>query len=282
MQEENYMRRCLELAILGRGSVAPNPMVGALLIYEKVIIGEGYHEHYGQPHAEVNCLNSVKPVDRGSIEESTMYVSLEPCAHFGKTPPCADLLIGKKIKRVVVGCIDSNKEVGGKGIQRMREAGLEVQIGVLENECRRVNERFFTFHEKKRPYLILKWAQSMDGIIGTGTEERLFISNRYTNRLVHKWRTEEAAILVGTRTALQDDPLLTSRKWPGHNPKRIIIDKELKIPSTHQVYNDEAYTIIFNDIKNAERKYIKSNVINGLDLKTKKTLKEVYFKAFNN
>ena len=260
--EEHFMKRCLQLAGLGMGNTAPNPLVGAVLVYNERIIGEGYHEHYGQGHAEVNCLNSVKEEDRKLIPQSTMYVSLEPCSHFGKTPPCADLLIKMKVKKVVVGCVDINEEVAGRGIKRMQDAGIEVQSGILESESRELNKRFFTFHEKKRPFIILKWAQSLDGFIGSGTEERIFLSNQYTNRLVHKWRSEEASILVGTNTALQDDPVLTTRLWPGKNPKRILLDRNLVVPETHRIFRDKAYTIIFNDQKNEERNnivYIKNN-----------------------
>ncbi len=267
MIEEHFMRRCLQVAGLGIGYTAPNPMVGAVLVYNDRIIGEGYHEHYGQGHAEVNCLESVNEGNKEFISQSTMYVSLEPCSHFGKTPPCADLLIQVKVKKVVVGCVDVNEEVAGKGIKRMQNAGIEVQSGVLESECRELNKRFFTFHENKRPFIILKWAQSLDGFIGSGTEERIFLSNQYTNRLVHKWRSEEASILVGTNTALQDDPLLTTRLWPGKNPKRILMDRNLIIPETHQLFSDKAYTIIFNVQKSEERNnliYIKTEQPNSL------------------
>lgn len=247
------MERCISLATLGFGYAAPNPMVGAVLVYNQRIIGEGYHAQYGQAHAEVNCINSVKEEDEKFISESTMYVSLEPCSHFGKTPPCADLLVKMKVKKVVVGCVDSNAEVSGRGIKRMQESGIEVVTGVLKEECRQLNKRFFTFHEKKRPYIILKWAQSMDGFIGSGSKERIYISNQYSNRLVHKWRSEEAAILVGTSTALNDNPVLTTRLWPGNNPTRILLDRKLVVPETHGIFNDKACTIIANDHKNMER-----------------------------
>ncbi len=247
------MQRCIRLAELGKGNTAPNPLVGAVLVYDDRIIGEGYHQQYGRPHAEVNCLNSVKEEDKEFISRSTMYVSLEPCSHFGKTPPCADLIVEKKIKKVMVGCVDVNEEVAGKGIKRMQNAGIEVQSGILESECRELNQRFFTFHQKQRPFILLKWAQSLDGFIGSGTDERILISNQYTNRLVHKWRSEETAILVGTNTALQDDPVLTTRLWPGNNSTRILLDRNLLIPETHRIFNDKAYTIIFNDHKNEER-----------------------------
>jgi diaminohydroxyphosphoribosylaminopyrimidine deaminase/5-amino-6-(5-phosphoribosylamino)uracil reductase len=268
LKEEYFMRRCLQIAALGLGNTAPNPMVGAVLVYNNRIIGEGYHRQYGQAHAEVNCLNSVKPGDTEFISKSTMYVSLEPCSHYGKTPPCADLLIKNGVKKVVVGCLDVNEEVAGRGIKKMQQGGVEVQSGILESECRELNKRFFTFHKNKRPYIILKWAQSLDGFIGSGTDERIFLSNPYTNRLVHKWRSEEASILVGTNTALQDDPVLTTRLWTGNNPKRILLDRKLSVPDTHRIYNDEAYTIIFNDQKNEERNnliYIKIVDPNSLE-----------------
>ncbi len=211
-------------------------MVGAVLVYDNKIIGEGYHQKYGKAHAEVNCINSVRQEDKFLVEKSTLYVSLEPCSHYGKTPPCVDLIIKNKIKKVVIGCIDVYKEVAGKGIQKLQDAGVEVVTGVLEKECIDLNKRFFTFQQKFRPYIILKWAQSFNGKIAAKTSsstteeainKRTFISNDYSNRLVHKWRSEEAAILVGTNTVLQDDPLLTTRLWTGKNAIRIIIDKEL-------------------------------------------------------
>jgi diaminohydroxyphosphoribosylaminopyrimidine deaminase / 5-amino-6-(5-phosphoribosylamino)uracil reductase len=247
------MKRCIQLAKQGAGKVAPNPMVGAVLVYENRIIGEGYHQKYGEAHAEVNCVNSVKEEDKPFIEKSTLYVSLEPCAHFGKTPPCTNLIISQKIKKVVIGCTDIYKEVSGKGIQKLKDAGVEVIVGVLEKECIDLNKRFFTFHQKRRPYIILKWAQSANGKIGSLEGERILISNDYTNRLVHKWRSEESAILVGTNTALKDNPHLTTRWWQGKNPTRIFIDKELKLPHTLNLFNDEADTIVFNLYKNEER-----------------------------
>jgi diaminohydroxyphosphoribosylaminopyrimidine deaminase/5-amino-6-(5-phosphoribosylamino)uracil reductase len=221
------------------------------LVYENKIIGEGYHKKFGEAHAEVNCINSVEEKNRSLIERSTIYVSLEPCAHHGKTPPCADLIIHKRIKKVVIGCMDIYKEVAGKGIEKLRNAGVEVVSGVLEDECRDLNRRFFTFHQKKRSYIILKWAQSANGKIGSKANERILISNDYTNRLVHKWRGEEAAILIGTNTALKDDPSLTTRFWKGKNPVRIVIDKQLKLPSSLKIFNREAPTIIFNCLKNS-------------------------------
>lgn len=248
---EKYMIRCIQLAKMGAGDVAPNPMVGAVLVYQNKIIGEGYHQKYGEAHAEVNCINNVDKKAKSLIKKSTIYVSLEPCAHHGKTPPCADLIIKNKIKKVVIGCQDIYKEVAGKGIEKLQNADVEVITGVLEKECKELNKRFFTFHQKQRPYIILKWAQSINGKIGANDNERILISNDYSNRLVHKWRSEESAILVGTNTGLKDNPSLTTRFWKGNNPVRIVIDKELKLPSSANLFSKEANTVIFNLIKNA-------------------------------
>lgn len=244
------MSRCLQLAKLGAGYVAPNPMVGAVLVHDDTIIGEGYHKKYGEAHAEVNCINSVSDENKRLIENSIMYVSLEPCSHFGKTPPCSDLIIQQKIKRVIIGCSDIYEEVAGKGIEKLRNAGVQVVTGVLENESRDLNKRFFTFHNVKRPYIILKWAQSANAKVGS-KYERVLISNNYSNRLVHKWRSEEAAILVGKNTILQDDPELTTRLWKGKNPTRIVIDPNLELPASSKVFNREAKTIIYNVLKSA-------------------------------
>jgi diaminohydroxyphosphoribosylaminopyrimidine deaminase / 5-amino-6-(5-phosphoribosylamino)uracil reductase len=258
-RDEQYMNRCLRLAKLGAGNVAPNPMVGAVLVYEDKIIGEGYHQKYGEVHAEVNCINNVEEENKFLIEKCTLYVSLEPCSHFGKTPPCADLIIRNKIKKVVIGCKDIYKEVSGTGIQRLQNAGTEVITGILEKECIKLNNRFFIFHQNFRPYILLKWAQTANGKIGS-SEKRILISNEYSNRLVHKWRSEEAAILVGTNTALHDDSLLTTRLWQGKNAVRIIIDTKLKLPSFLNIFNTDARTLIYNLAKNSTEKnlvYIK-------------------------
>lgn len=257
--DEKYMYRCLELAKRGAGNVAPNPMVGAVLVNNDRVIGEGYHQVYGGSHAEPNCLASVPEEDSGLITQSVMYVSLEPCAHFGKTPPCADLIIKHRIPKVVVGCRDPFKEVSGKGIEKLRSGGVEVQQGVLENRCREVNKRFFSFHTEHRPYIILKWAQTANGFIAplnSARGEALHISNEFTNRLVHKWRSEEAAILVGTNTALIDDPRLTTRLWRGNNPTRLVIDMDLKIPATSKIFNSEAKTVVFNKVMHEEKENV--------------------------
>ncbi len=247
------MQRCIELARLGAGSVAPNPMVGAVLVYNGLIIGEGYHRQYGQAHAEVNCIQSVAPEHRELISSSVLYVSLEPCAHHGKTPPCADLIIEKRIPDVVIGCRDPFKEVDGKGIEKLQAAGVRVITGVLEAACRALNKRFLTFHEQHRPYTILKWAQTADGRIAGEDDNRLLISNEYSNRLLHKWRSEEAAILVGTNTALLDNPLLTTRLWPGNNPQRVVVDMALRLPASLRVFDGSVRTIVLNNLRHEEK-----------------------------
>ena len=243
---ELYMQRCLQLAQMGEGHTAPNPMVGAVLVHDDIIIGEGYHEQYGKPHAEVNCINSVKEEHQHLIAESTLYVSLEPCAHYGKTPPCADRIIAEKIPRVIIGCRDPFKQVDGKGIEKLQAANVDITVGVLEKECIQLNKRFFTFHQQHRPYIILKWSQTMNGKIAAATTERLFITNEFTNCLVHKWRSEEAAILVGTKTALMDNPSLTNRLWNGNNPMRLVIDMQMNFPNSMNIFDKAAPTIIFN------------------------------------
>jgi diaminohydroxyphosphoribosylaminopyrimidine deaminase/5-amino-6-(5-phosphoribosylamino)uracil reductase len=247
------MRRCLRLAALGRGSVAPNPMVGSVLVHEGRIIGEGWHREYGQAHAEVNCIASVRVEDRPLIPYSTLYVSLEPCAHYGKTPPCASLILEQKIPRVVVGCRDPFGQVNGKGIEMLQSAGVEVVTGVLEDECRALNKRFFTFHTLHRPYVLLKWAQTADGKIANEDYSRVLISHEQSNRLVHKWRSEEMAILVGTNTALFDDPELTTRLWPGSNPTRLVVDMDLRLPSSLKLFNGSVRTIVFNKHRHDEK-----------------------------
>ncbi len=246
VDDKLYMNRCIQLARLGVGIVAPNPMVGALLVHEGKIIGEGYHEKYGESHAEVNCLKSVLPENTALIASSTMYVSLEPCSHYGKTPPCADLIIEKKIPKVVIGVTDPFHKVKGKGIEKLKSAGIQVQIGVLENESKELNRRFFRFHELKRPYIILKWAQSANSLMGSSEGKRIQISNEYSRRLVHKWRSEEASILVGTNTARSDDPELSNRFWNGRNPIRLVIDMDLKLPSSLKLFDESIPTVVFN------------------------------------
>lgn len=256
------MLRCLELAEKGIYGASPNPVVGAVLVHEDRIIGEGWHEQYGEAHAEVNCLNAVHKEDRHLLPRSTLYVSLEPCAHHGKTPPCSGLIILSKILRVVVGCGDPFASVNGKGIQQLRAAGIEVTENVLEKECRQLNKRFFCMQLNKRPYIILKWAQTANGITGTGNKERMLISNATTNRLVHRWRSEESAIMVGFNTAKLDDPKLDNRLWPGRTPLRMVYDPQLQLPGNLQLFTDGGKTIIFNQKKSgieAQLEYVQTN-----------------------
>jgi diaminohydroxyphosphoribosylaminopyrimidine deaminase / 5-amino-6-(5-phosphoribosylamino)uracil reductase len=253
---EKYMKRCLELAQLGAGNVSPNPMVGCVIVHNERITGEGFHEKYGQAHAEVNALNNVGNQDL--LKESTLYVTLEPCAHFGLTPPCADLIIAKKIPRVVIGTIDSFAKVAGRGIERMIKAGIDVQVGILEKECRELNKRFFTFHEKKRPYIFLKWAETADGFIDferTKNEfgEPTWITGVKALVRVHQMRAVEDAILVGTNTALKDNPSLTVRHCPGKNPVRLVIDNHLRLPDTLHLFDGTVKTIVFNSVKSEEK-----------------------------
>lgn len=257
------MQRCIELALRAAGFVAPNPMVGAVLVHEDKIIGEGYHRQYGQAHAEVNCIRSVAAGDQHKIAASTLYVSLEPCAHFGKTPPCADLIISQKIPSVVIGCRDPFPAVNGKGIEKLLTAGITVTEPVMENECRALNRRFFTFHEKRRPYIILKWAQTANGRIAGGSEERLHISGEFSNRLVHRWRSEEAAIMVGTQTALLDNPQLNNRLWSGATPVRIVLDRALKLPTDLHLFDGKARSIVLNEQRQETKGLLHYHRLNG-------------------
>lgn len=249
MEDEKYMRRCLQLAANGLCNTAPNPMVGAVLVCDGKIIGEGYHVRCGQAHAEVNAIRSVQ--DPSLLKHSTLYVSLEPCSHYGKTPPCADLIVEKEIPRIVVGCRDPFEKVAGRGIQKLREAGREVVVGVLEEECRELIRRFITFHTFRRPYVTLKWAQSADGYIDVertgGTP--VILSNEMTRMWVHKRRAEHAAILVGTRTALLDNPALTVRDWYGSSPVRVVIDRQGVLPDRLHLMDGLAPTLVFTEKK---------------------------------
>jgi len=253
--QDLYMHRCLQLAELGVGYVAPNPMVGAVLVCNDKIIGEGYHHRYGDAHAEPNALNSVKEVEL--LGQSTLYVSLEPCSHYGKTPPCADLIVLSGIPRVVIGTLDPNPKVAGKGVEKLRNAGVEVIVGVLETECRELNKRFFIFQEHKRPYVLLKWAQTRDGFMDRVrtdvSEPPLQISNNITRQLTHKMRSENQSILVGANTVLLDNPSLTVRNWSGKSPVRIAIDRQRRIPDNFNLMDGSLQTIIFTE-KDAENR----------------------------
>jgi diaminohydroxyphosphoribosylaminopyrimidine deaminase/5-amino-6-(5-phosphoribosylamino)uracil reductase len=243
---EIYMQRCLDLAKLGARNVAPNPMVGAVLVYDDTLIGEGYHMEFGKAHAEVNCINSVANIHQHLIEKSTLYVSLEPCHHVGKTPPCTSLIIEKKIPKVVIGCLDPFEKVNGSGKLFLEENGVTVIASVLEKAAKDLNKRFICFHQNKRPYVVLKWAQTNNGKIGV-TNQRIPISNNISNVLVHQWRTEEMGIMVGTQTVLIDNPHLTARLYPGKNPIRICIDNNLRIPADANIFDTSSETIIYNE-----------------------------------
>lgn len=246
-QHEKYIKRCLEIAKNGLGSTRPNPMVGCIIVHNNKVIGEGFTSSYGGNHAEVNAIKSV--TDKTLLKMSTLYVTLEPCSHYGKTPPCSDLIIKYQIKNVVIGCIDDNKKVAGKGIKKLRDSGCNVTVGVLEALCKKHHKRFFTFHNKKRPYIILKWAETLDGFIAPDTKDEqkpVWITNSFSRQLVHKWRTEEQAILVGTNTVIQDNPSLTARDWKGLHPIRLVIDKSSKLNKAYAVFNSQAQTISIN------------------------------------
>ena len=245
---EKYIKRCIELAKNGLGTTYPNPLVGSVIVYENQIIGEGWHRKAGEPHAEVNAVNSVK--DKSLLSKSTIYVSLEPCSHFGKTPPCCDLIIEHQIPNVVVGTVDPNEKVAGNGIKKLIAAGANVTVGVLEKECNELNKRFFTFHQQKRPYIILKWAQSQDGFLSPEKEieqdrKPVWITNAYSRQLVHKWRSEEQAILAGTQTVIDDNPKLNTRDWSGNNPVRVVLDQNNRIPKESFVFDNTVKTIVF-------------------------------------
>jgi diaminohydroxyphosphoribosylaminopyrimidine deaminase/5-amino-6-(5-phosphoribosylamino)uracil reductase len=248
-RDEAYMQRCLDLAAIGAGTTAPNPMVGCVIVHDDRIIGEGYTGPYGGNHAEVNAINSVQ--DHELLSKSTLYVSLEPCAHYGKTPPCADLIAHHQIKDVVIGCQDPHSKVNGAGIMKLMQAGAALKVGVLEADCMDVNKRFFTFHQKKRPYIILKWAETSDGFVDhirtDSNSESLKITSKAATTLVHKWRSEEAAIMVGKNTALLDDPSLTTRHFKGKDPVRILLDSNAEISKNLNMFSDDAETIVYTE-----------------------------------
>ena len=249
---EKYIKRCIELAKNGLGETYPNPMVGSVIVVNDVIIGEGWHKKAGEPHAEVNAVNSVK--DKLQLKNATIYVNLEPCSHYGKTPPCSNLIVASGIKNVVIGIIDSNSKVSGRGVEYLKNNGCNVIVGVLEKQCAMLNKRFFTFHNKKRPFIILKWAETTDGFIdrlrdNTSEKSPNWISNKYSQQVVHKMRAVEQAILVGTTTVLNDNPSLTVRSWKGNNPVRIILDRTLKIPNNYNLFDRSVNTIVLTEKK---------------------------------
>ncbi len=277
MNDSYYMKLCLKLAQKGKGKVEPNPMVGSIIVYNGKIIGKGYHKRYGDWHAEVNAINSVK--NKRLLTNSTLYVNLEPCSHYGKTPPCTDLIINSKIPKIVIGSVDSNAIVSGKGIKKLEQAGCTVKYGILDKENRELNKRFFTFHEKKRPYITLKWAQTIDGFIDikrTPKQKSARISNSAARKLAHKWRSEEQAIIIGTNTALLDNPRLTVRYVKGKNPLRLILDRSLSIPKTYALLDHSTSTIIFTANKKKPEHNLEYITIDFTKDVIKQVLDELY------
>ncbi|MBL0742255.1 bifunctional diaminohydroxyphosphoribosylaminopyrimidine deaminase/5-amino-6-(5-phosphoribosylamino)uracil reductase RibD [Chryseolinea lacunae] len=248
--DEVFMQRALELATLGRGHVSPNPLVGSVIVHEGKIIGEGWHRKYGEAHAEVNAVNSVD--NKSLLPESTVYVNLEPCSHFGKTPPCADMLIHHRVKKVVVANLDSNPLVSGEGVKKLRAAGIEVITGILDKQGHALNRAFFTVMNHQRPFIVLKWAETADGFIARENYDSKWISHALSRQLVHKWRTELDAILVGSKTAAHDNPQLNVRDWTGRNPVRVVIDRFLKLSSSLHVFDGSQKTIRYNVLKHEE------------------------------
>jgi diaminohydroxyphosphoribosylaminopyrimidine deaminase/5-amino-6-(5-phosphoribosylamino)uracil reductase len=274
-----YHQRCLDLAIKGLGNVAPNPMVGAVIVANNKIIGEGYHQVFGGPHAEVNAINSVK--NKELLKIATLYVNLEPCSHFGKTPPCADFIIENKIPRVVIGHADPFPNVAGKGIKKLTDVGIKVEIGILENESKLLNKRFLTFHEKKRPYIILKWAETADHYIdivrkNNNDAQPTWITDELTRTLVHKWRAEEQAILVGTNTALYDNPKLNTRDWSGKNPVRMVLDRTLRLDKNIHLFDRTINTIVFTEMDAVSDENLTFKKINFSNLE-----KEIFDECYN-
>ena len=244
---ENWIKRCIEIAKNGFGNTAPNPMVGCVIVHENSIIGEGFTSPYGGNHAEVNAIESV--TDKSLLKEAVLYVTLEPCSHFGKTPPCSDLIIKHQIPEVIIGCMDDNPEVSGKGIKKLRDNGCDVTVGILEKECKEHHKRFFTFHNKKRPYIILKWAESDDGFLAPLEKQEqkpVWITNTLSRQLVHKWRAQEQAILVGANTIINDNPSLTTRDVEGRSPVRVVVDTYGSLSKTFWVFDESSKTILIS------------------------------------
>ncbi|RHR41795.1 bifunctional diaminohydroxyphosphoribosylaminopyrimidine deaminase/5-amino-6-(5-phosphoribosylamino)uracil reductase RibD [Parabacteroides sp. AF18-52] len=283
--ENKYMARCISLARGGAGCVAPNPMVGAVVVHQGKIIGEGYHRKYGEAHAEVNAIASVR--DESLLKEATMYVSLEPCSHYGKTPPCAELIIKKQIPRVVIGCLDPFPEVSGRGVRMLREAGVEVVTGVMEKEAWELNRVFMTFQEKRRPYIYLKWAQSADGFMDRlrtdNSSPAVVLSSPETMRRVHRLRADVAAIMVGTQTALLDNPSLTVRHWAGKSPVRVVLDRTLRIPSHYHLFDGTVKTLVFTTVADAiSRENVEYVTIDFSQPVLPQVMHELYIRKLNS
>lgn len=251
----------MQIAKNGLGTTRPNPSVGAVIVHNNKIIAEGFTSNYGSNHAEVNAITAV--IDKSLLKEATIYVTLEPCSHFGKTPPCADLIVKHNFKKVVIGTLDTNSMVAGKGVERLKNAGIEVIVGVLEEECKKHHKRFFTNQNKKRPYIILKWAESQDGFIAPNYKEKqqpIWISNQYSQQIVHKLRSKEHAILVGTNTVIADNPKLNVRSWTGNNPTRVVLDNHLRLPKSLHVFDNSVKTIFITD-KNTDANSKQENMV---------------------
>lgn len=282
--ENKYMARCISLARGGAGCVAPNPMVGAVVVHQGKVIGEGYHRKYGEAHAEVNAIASVR--DESLLKEATMYVSLEPCSHYGKTPPCAELIIRKQIPRVVIGCLDPFPEVSGRGVRMLREAGVEVVTGVMEKEAWELNRVFMTFQEKRRPYIYLKWAQSADGFMDRlrtdNSSPAVVLSSPETMRRVHRLRADVAAIMVGTQTALLDNPSLTVRHWAGKSPVRVVLDRTLRIPSHYHLFDGTVKTLVFTAADAISRENVEYVTIDFSQPVLPQVMHELYIRKLNS
>ncbi|WP_299818722.1 bifunctional diaminohydroxyphosphoribosylaminopyrimidine deaminase/5-amino-6-(5-phosphoribosylamino)uracil reductase RibD [uncultured Pontibacter sp.] len=274
MPDELYMQRALELARLGSGFTSPNPMVGCVIVHDGQIIGEGWHQKYGGPHAEVNAVAAVE--DKSLLPKSTVYVTLEPCSHFGKTPPCADLLISHGLRHVVICNTDPNPLVAGRGIKKLFDAGAQVKVGVLEEQGLELNKRFFTFHSQKRPFILLKWAETADGFIAGVNYAQHQISGKLAQRLVHKWRSEEQAIMVGSRTALYDNPRLNTRLWSGQNPLRIVIDKQLQLPQHLHLFDKSQPTLVYNHVKQEEQENLYFVQLQAQDLLVPQVMQDLH------
>ena len=283
-EDRKYMLRCLDLATLGEGNTSPNPLVGSVIVYRGRIIGEGYHRKFGDSHAEVNAIRSVKNTEL--LKESTLYVNIEPCVHHGKTPPCTDLITSFKIPRVVIGTIDTSAKVKGKGIQKLKMEGCSAEISVLEENCRELNRRFFTFHEKRRPYIILKWAESKDGFIDKFRKKGFtgpnWITGPLTRSLVHKWRAEEQGILVGSNTARIDNPMLNIRDWIGENPVRIVINKASDLPKNLKILDQSISTILFTERKIKARKNLEFVKIDFNNNMIEQVLEELFIREIQS
>jgi len=278
---EYYIKRCLQLARNGLGSTYPNPLVGCVIVHDNKIIGEGWHRRAGEAHAEVKAIQSVK--NKSLLKSSTLYVTLEPCSHFGKTPPCSDLIIDKKIPNIVIGTIDPFAKVAGMGVKKLLSAGRNVIVGVCEDECEELNKRFFTFHRKKRPYIILKWAVTQHGFLAPKDQnqgEVFWITNAYSQQLVHKWRSEEQAILVGTKTAAKDNPKLNVRHWFGKSPMRVVIDKTLKLPSHLSLFDDSISTLVFHQ-RNTQAQNENNLKLKAIDFE-KHSVTQIMEELYNN